>query len=61
MRDICFEISGIVKSIVDCRPLIIVGKIDLERSKSEANDCNRNAKNANDANTLIGSKALKYM
>lgn len=57
----CPEISGIVKSMVDCRPLIIVGKIDLERSKSEANDCNKNAKNANDANTLMGSKALKFM
>ena len=58
--DTCFGISGTLKSTVDCLPLIIVGKIDLERSKSVANDCNKNAKNANDANTLMGSKALKY-
>ena len=59
--DTCFGISGTLKSTADCLPLIIVGKIDLERSKSVANDCNKNAKNANDANTLMGSKALKYI
>lgn len=59
-RDTCVENFGNIKSaMVDCRPLTIVGKIDLERSKSEANDCNKNAKNANDATTLIGSKVLK--
>lgn len=58
--DTCFEISGILKSAADCRPLTIVGRIDRERSKSVANDCNRNARNASDANTLMGSKALKY-
>lgn len=40
--------------------LMIVGMIDLVRSNSAENDCNRNAKNASEANTLIGSKALKY-
>lgn len=58
--DTCFEISGTSKSTADCRPLTIVGRIDRERSKSVANDCNRNARNASDANTLMGSKALKY-
>lgn len=59
-RDTCPEIPGISSSDC-CRPLIIVGKIDLERSKSDANDCNRNAKNANDAKMLMGSKALEFV
>lgn len=44
----------------DSRLLIIVGTIDLEWSNNEAKDCNKNAKNANDAKTLMGSKVLKY-
>lgn len=32
--------------------------IDLDLSKSDTNDCKRNAKNANDASILIGSNAL---
>ena len=37
----------------------IVGITDLDLSKREANDCNRKAKNASDASTLMGSKVLQ--
>lgn len=36
----------------------IAGIIDRDLSKSDTNDWSRNARNANDASTLIGSNVL---
>lgn len=43
----------------ESRLLMTAGMIDLDLSKSAANDCNKNARKASDARMLIGSNALK--
>lgn len=53
------SVNSSLLSNLSCLLLTIVGIIDLVRSNSAANDCKRNAKNARDAKTLIGSKALE--